>query len=547
MEGKLIEHLIANKIQVTEDSKICLDDLVKKMSGSKNPMGYINGVAYNKTIIEGKNYITVKDCLTIIEKSRLPAYKRIYNLISIEDKNGPSIIDVENRVFQFEGHKFLSFFIMEKDGDDWEVYLHGSEVAKYLGYADKKQAIREHVDKDNKQAYSVFVVKFSEVLQIPHKNIDSKAWIINLAGFFNLIRGSKKLHAMKIKRWLDNVVQPALVKHGKFVMGQEPPKPADIVIPRFYDNALISAFHDLAVLYIGYIGIHRGEHIFKYGLSRRMFSRDYDEHRKLFDLFEVAHIIKCDNCEEVEKLFEHELKVRNVYRAIPIKGKSQTELFTVNATQTTCAYFIGIMEKLVADHKLPIVVAAETEVTRLSTALESAKELERQREAQKIDKFEMKRLEIIVNESKAELAGAYSDSLKFETNVERAKQRTEQAKRESAVELEKEKRITKIELEREKRITKTEMERERRITRLQVGPIELQLEQVKNIGHAIQQGTLDKLLEVMNQLTKTTPLMIAPATEAPAHKASTKTRSKTSSKTGSKTSSKTGSKSKSRK
>lgn len=47
----------------------------------------------------------------------------------------------------------MAFFV-EKDEGDWDVYLKGSEFAKYLGYTDTDQAISEHVEKENKCKYS---------------------------------------------------------------------------------------------------------------------------------------------------------------------------------------------------------------------------------------------------------------------------------------------------------------------------------------------------------------------------------------------------------
>jgi len=103
----------------------------------------------------------------------------------------------------------------------------------------------------------------------------------------NLIHTSKKKIAKKIRRWLDNQVIPALIKYGTYSM-----QPAEINIKLFYDSVAISIFFGKAVVYIGYVGYINGEHLIKYGLSRNIFKRDYEQHSKTFETFQVVFIGK---------------------------------------------------------------------------------------------------------------------------------------------------------------------------------------------------------------------------------------------------------------
>lgn len=67
---------------------------------------------------------------------------------------------------------------------------------------------------------------------------------------------------------MDNEVGPAILKFGTYTA-----QPENLDIKQFCQDAALSDFFGKAVLYIGkYLGIH----VFKYGLSRRMFERDYE-------------------------------------------------------------------------------------------------------------------------------------------------------------------------------------------------------------------------------------------------------------------------------
>lgn len=148
-----------------------------------------------------------------------------------------------------------------------------------------------------------------KILKLPLKISDKKTIFINLSGFFNLIHNSKQPLAKKIKYWIDNEVLPALIKYGSYSI-----QPKNINIPSFYDTETIASFYLKTVLYIGYVGFINGEHIFKYGLSRKMFQRDYKQHSNQFNQFKVVLIIETDNAELVEDLFESDVKSLNLHR-----------------------------------------------------------------------------------------------------------------------------------------------------------------------------------------------------------------------------------------
>ena len=371
---KLIEILRDNDVRISKKGNIRLSDFVNNIIESKNSNLYIKRLTgYDKILIGDEYYINPTVCIEILNKTNFKKCKDICAKIQIIDEDGESIIDVENQIFQFENHKFLAFFI-EKDDGDWDVWIKGSEVAKFLEYVDKDKAIRDHVDDDNKLSFFKLKELFGSAIFTLAKSLDRKTIFINLSGFFNLIHLSKKPTAKKIKKWLDNDVLPALIKHGTYTT-----QPEKLKIDFFYDESTFSDYDKQAVLYLGYVGKYKGEYIFKYGLSRDMFRRDYKEHRKTFDRFKVIFIGKCDNCELVESLFGKELKLRYVHRELVINKKSQTELFTIT-TKYTYKYFIELLQNLIETNKLPAIKEAHTQISNLSNVLDSYKQSDKLRE-----------------------------------------------------------------------------------------------------------------------------------------------------------------------
>lgn len=366
---KLIDILKQNNVRMSTKGNICLYGFVKNIVGSKNPKLYVRKLSdYNKIIINDKPYISLDDCIDILKNTNFKRCKDIYTKIQINNGDNTSIIDVNQKIFQFDGHKFLAFFVKKDDYGDWDVFVKGSEIAKYLEYVDTEKAIQSHVDNENKISFFKLCELFEPVFLPGQKNIDKKTIFINLSGFLNLIHFSKKPFAKKIRQWLDNTVVPELIKYGTYTM-----QPKKLQFEFFYDENRISDFDGHAVIYIAYVGKYDGVYIFKFGLSRDVFSREYNKHRKSFDQFKVLFIAKCDNCEQVEKLFKKDLKIRNLYRRLTIKNKYQTELFTIT-TKFTHDYFIDLMQKLINDHKLPAIKDADNKINNLCNVVDTYKQ-----------------------------------------------------------------------------------------------------------------------------------------------------------------------------
>jgi 3-methyladenine DNA glycosylase Tag len=117
----------------------------------------------------------------------------------------------------------------------------------------------------------------------------------------------------------------------------------------FYKSNDLYKFNNKNVVYIADVGKYNNEHIFKYGISGKVFDREYNAHRKNFDYFDMKVIKITDNKDIIEELFEKELLIRNVHRSLIINKKKQTELFTINENYSF-SYFQKLLNRLVKNN-----------------------------------------------------------------------------------------------------------------------------------------------------------------------------------------------------
>lgn len=114
----------------------------------------------------------------------------------------------EVQLFNFENHEVRSLLL---NNEPWFV---GKDVADVLGYADTNQAIRKHVDNEDR-----LTRRFDGTGQ------SRDMTIINESGLYSLVLSSKLPSAKKFKRWVTSEVLPALRKTGQYqvkeLSGQE--------------------------------------------------------------------------------------------------------------------------------------------------------------------------------------------------------------------------------------------------------------------------------------------------------------------------------------
>lgn len=117
----------------------------------------------------------------------------------------------------------------------------------------------------------------------------------------------------------------------------------------FYKYNDLYKFNNKNVVYIADVGKYNGEHIYKYGISGKVFEREYNAHRKNFEHFDMKIIKITDNKDIIEELFEKELLIRNMHRSLVINNKKQTELFTINENYSFI-YFQKLLNRLIKNN-----------------------------------------------------------------------------------------------------------------------------------------------------------------------------------------------------
>lgn len=108
----------------------------------------------------------------------------------------------------FENPEFGSIRTVELDGTPWLV---GKDVALALGYKNPQEAIRNHVDEDDKGV--------SEILT---PGGTQSVTIINESGLYSLVLSSKLPTAKKFRRWVTGEVLPSIRKRGAYTVGACP-------------------------------------------------------------------------------------------------------------------------------------------------------------------------------------------------------------------------------------------------------------------------------------------------------------------------------------
>lgn len=110
---------------------------------------------------------------------------------------------MNNEIKVFSNEEFGSIRRVEVDGEFWLV---GKDVAQVLGYKNPQEAIRTHVDDDDKGV--------SEILTPGGKQ---NVPIINESGLYSLVLSSKLPSAKKFRRWVTSEVLPSIRKHGAYM------------------------------------------------------------------------------------------------------------------------------------------------------------------------------------------------------------------------------------------------------------------------------------------------------------------------------------------
>lgn len=103
----------------------------------------------------------------------------------------------------FSNNEFGEIRVLQINNEPWFV---GKDVAIILGYKDSDQAIRKHVDEEDKLNRQIKGLGQSRNMKV-----------INESGLYSLILSSKLPNAKKFKRWVTSEVLPAIRRTGGYI------------------------------------------------------------------------------------------------------------------------------------------------------------------------------------------------------------------------------------------------------------------------------------------------------------------------------------------
>ena len=122
----------------------------------------------------------------------------------------------------FENTEFGELTVLTfEDGEDI-VWFIGKEVTTLLGYSNTRDALKKHVDDEDKNTVAI---------RDGNQKGNPNKVIINESGLYSLILSSKLPSAKKFKRWVTSEVLPTIRKTGGYVNNE------DLFINTYLPNA----------------------------------------------------------------------------------------------------------------------------------------------------------------------------------------------------------------------------------------------------------------------------------------------------------------------
>ncbi|WP_066965957.1 BRO family protein [Microbulbifer sp. Q7] len=112
--------------------------------------------------------------------------------------------------FQFDGQPIK---VVQYEGLEYWVV---KEVCDLLGHSNPRQALKDHVDSED-----ILTVSKRDAQIVSGSPKARSVNLINEAGLYGLIFGSRLEAAQRFKRWVFKEVLPSIRKHGGYTQGQE--------------------------------------------------------------------------------------------------------------------------------------------------------------------------------------------------------------------------------------------------------------------------------------------------------------------------------------
>ena len=199
------------------------------------------------------------------------------------------------------------------------VWFKAKEVATILGYQDTDQAIRKHVDDEDRKYFPVETTGYSKRGRPPI--------FVNESGLYSLVLSSKLETAKKFKRWITSEVLPSIRKYSYFKLFDSKIKQRVIIDgEKYYKHPVFSNYAakkngEVINLKSKKIMNKRGNNYLQFTIYNKKLIKPftYYHHRFVYEVFkgpipkcfEVDHIndIKTDNRIKNLQLLTHKQNV----------------------------------------------------------------------------------------------------------------------------------------------------------------------------------------------------------------------------------------------
>jgi hypothetical protein len=256
-----------------------------------------------------------------------------------------------------EQKQFVENFILylQYGDDDTKFIINFDEVWKWVGFSRKDHAKHLLVKKFTENINFIYQKDLPNIRE-PIKKGDNEIILLNVITFkkFCMIASTKRAddicnYYLKMEKIMHQYTKDILIETQKKLNNF-----IDYDEELFWNENQINDYNNKNVIYVAFIGLINNERIYKYGKSEQIYTREFKQHKKFFDLFKMRFVIECDNMSFVEKEFKKFLKSIDLLKNIEIKESNITELFTIKEKQNI-DYIIENLIKLVDENPLQAV------------------------------------------------------------------------------------------------------------------------------------------------------------------------------------------------
>ena len=145
--------------------------------------------------------------------------------------NNAVVAAISTKIEIFNNPSFGSVrAFVDENGEPW---FYGNDVAEILGYSDLDQAIRDHVDEEDRKSLKYKASSKMVGSLWTNPNDFSSKIMISESGVYSLVFGSNLPSARQFERWVTKEVLPSIRKTGSYSVTKNP---VDVVV--YSDNPL---------------------------------------------------------------------------------------------------------------------------------------------------------------------------------------------------------------------------------------------------------------------------------------------------------------------